>query len=252
MLRSETDGPVLRLTLNRPEVRNALDDRLIDALARTFSELSYAIRVVVLSGEGPAFCAGGDLNWTRRALELDERANVEDTLRLTRVFEAITRCPALVISRVNGAARGAGCGLVAASDYAVCAPDVKFAFSEVRLGLVPATILPFVLPKIGPSNARALFTTGLSFDAERAREIGLVHETAEDIDVAVSRVIRSVLRAGPKAVAEAKRLAQSAAPSIDGAAHILARVRLGEEAREGVAAFLEKRRPYFRADNAEE
>jgi enoyl-CoA hydratase/carnithine racemase len=155
-----------------------------------------------------------------------------------------------VIARVNGAAFGGGCGLVAAADVAIASEDALFAFSEVRLGLVPAAISPFVLPKIGAGNARALFTTGEAFKADRALRIGLVHETvsAGELDAAVSKKLKAILGAGPQAVATSKLIAQGTPMDLETAARVLARARAGDEGKEGVAAFLDKRKASFVAD----
>src|SRR5579871_3720374 len=140
MLKIEPDGPILRLTLDRPEVRNALNDELLDALFDAFTSLPPGTRAVILTGEGKSFCAGGDLEWMRKAASYTEEENFLDALRVARLMESIAQCPALVIARVNGHSFGGGCGLVAASDVAVCSTDALFSFSEVKLGLVPATI----------------------------------------------------------------------------------------------------------------
>ena len=244
MLRIDRDGPVLRLTLNRPEVRNAFNDELISALSQGFAELGDGVRAVVLAGEGKAFSAGGDLEWMRKAASYTEQQNFEDAMKLASLFQSIAYCPAVVIARVQGAAFGGGCGLVACSDVAVCEPDTKFAFSEVRLGLLPATISPFVIPKIGAGHARSLFATGEAFGAERAQRIGLVHEVvpASELDAAIQTKVDSVLAAGPGACAAAKRIALEGFPTVEDAAWALARARASEEGREGVAAFLEKRK----------
>lgn len=248
MLNVEVDGPLLRLTLARPEVRNAIDERVIAALREAFEGPARAARVVVLTGEGEAFCAGGDLNWMRRAGGYTEEENAEDALRLARVFQAMLSCPAVVVARVRGPAFGGGCGLVAAADVALADKGATFAFSEVRLGLVPATISSFVLPKIGPGHARALFTTGEAFRAERALTIGLVHEVVEGteaLDAAVEKRVKAVLAAGPEAVAASKRIAQERPMPFEEAARLLATTRAREEAREGIAAFLEKRKASY-------
>lgn len=247
MLKIERDGPVLRLTLNRPEVRNAFNEELIGALGEAFSGArgqGSVVRAVVLSGEGKAFCAGGDLEWMRRAASFTEEQNYEDALALAQLFHTIATCPAVVVARVQGAAIGGGCGLVAAADVAVCEPECKFAFSEVRLGLLPATISPIVIPKIGAGHARALFSTGEAFGAERALRIGLVHEVVpfSDLDAAVEAKVSTVLAAGPNAAAQAKRIALAPPMSLEEAARVLAKARSSEEGREGVAAFLEKRK----------
>jgi enoyl-CoA hydratase/carnithine racemase len=247
MLQVKAEGPVLRMTLNRPEVRNAFNDVLIAELTRAFAQLGSDVRAVVLAGEGTAFCAGGDLEWMRKAAAYSEEENYEDARNLARLFRAIVDCPAVVISRVHGAAFGGGCGLVAASDVAVASTGALFAFSEVRLGLIPGTISPFVIPKIGPGHARALFATGEAFSPEKALRIGLVHEVGEpaELDKLVEAKLKSVLSAGPTAIAGAKRLVLDGHLTDDECARRLAHARAGDEAREGVAAFLDRRRASF-------
>lgn len=247
MLKVETDGPVLTLTLDRPEVRNAFHDGLIEALRETFFTLSDEVRVVVLKGEGKVFCAGGDLNWMQAAAGYTKEQNAADALKLAELFEAIVGCKAVVIARVQGAAFGGGCGLVCCADVAVAEKSAKFSFSEVRLGLVPATISPFVLPKIGSGHARALFTTGEVFDAVKAERIGLVHDAVEpdELDAMVERKVADVLRNGPEAVAVSKKLAQCAPLGLKEAADLLAEARSGAEGKEGVDAFLNKRKAAF-------
>ena len=245
MLSAEYRDPVLFLTLNRPEVRNAFNDELIGALTDAFTRLPKGARAVVLTGEGVAFCAGGDLEWLRKAAGYSQTENVADALRLAQLFGTIQTCPAVVIARVNGAAFGGGCGLVAAADVAVASTEAKFAFSEVRLGLIPATIAPFVLAKIGAGHARALFTTGEAFDAARALQIGLVHALVSptELDAAVDAKLQAVLAAGPSATVLARELALEEITGPDETARRLAAARASDEGREGVAAFLEKRKP---------
>lgn len=247
MLRKEKDGAVLRLTLDRPEVRNAIDDALIAELHQAFSELDPSVRVVVLAGEGKAFCAGGDLEWMRRAANYSREENIRDALKLADLFDAIVRCPAVTVASVHGAAFGGGAGLVAAVDVAIAEDATKFAFSEVRLGLIPATISPFVVAKIGKGHARALFATGEAFAADRALRIGLIHEvtTTEGRSQAVAKVIRQVLTCGPHAIREAKRLVLESPVPHEVSAERLAAMRVSEEGREGVAAFLEKRKAAY-------
>lgn len=246
MLRVEPDGPLLRVTLNRPEVKNAFNDELIGELYKTFIGIKLGeTRAVILSGEGDAFCAGGDLQWMKKAASYTEEQNYEDALRLANLFQAMVNCPAVIIARVQGAAFGGGCGLVAASDVAIAGPKALFAFSEVRLGLVPATISPFVIPKIGNGHARALFATGEAFGPEHALRIGLVHEVAEDLDTAVYKKVKAILAAGPHAVAESKKLGNGDPLSLELASRLLARQRASDEGKEGVSAFLEKRKASF-------
>jgi methylglutaconyl-CoA hydratase len=242
-LRTERDGHVLRVTLARPERRNAFDAELIADLTEAFNDVADA-RAVVLAGEGPSFCAGADIDWQRSAIDLTFDENVEDALRLYRMCETIDRCPAPVVARVHGFALGGGSGLVACSDVAVAAPDATFGFSEVKLGIIPAVISPFVLPKLG-AHARRYFLTGERFDAETALRIGLVEEVAADLDGAVDRLVDDLLTSGPEAVREAKKLIRER-PHGEETARIAARLRAGDEGQEGLRAFLERRAPSWR------
>lgn len=247
MLNVESHGAVLRVALNRPEVRNAFNEELIAQLSSVFAHLAPEVRVVVLLGEGEAFCAGGDLNWMRQASGYTEAQNSADALKLAKLFQSIVDCSAVVIAQVHGSCFGGGCGLVAAADVAIVEESTKFAFSEVKLGLVPATISPFVLPKIGPGHARHLFSTGEVFGAQHARFIGLAHDVVEGAELgnAVDKRVKSILSSGPQAVAACKRLAQEPPLSLESAAKLLATTRSGEEAREGISAFLEKRKASY-------
>src|SRR5580765_2870216 len=237
-LKIERDGHVLRITLARPERRNAFDAALISELSMAFADVGDA-RAVVLAGEGQSFCAGADVEWQRSAIDLTLEENVEDALRLYWMCETIDHCPAPVIVRAHGYALGGGSGLVACADVAIAAPDAVFGFSEVKLGIIPAVISPFVLPKIG-AHARRYFLTGERFGAEVALRIGLVEEVAADLDEAVDRVISELLTAGPEAVREAKRLVRER-PAGAETAQIAARLRAGNEGQEGLRAFLEGR-----------
>ena len=241
-LRIERDGDVLRVTLARPDRRNAFDAELIAELATAFVDVGRA-RAVVLAGEGPSFCAGADVEWMRSSVDLTYDENVADALALRRMLEAIDGCPAPVICPVRGHALGGGAGLVACADVAIASPDAVFAFSEAKLGIVPAVISPFALAKIGPSWARRLFPTGERFGAELALRIGLVHELADDLDAAVERVLRELRSAGPRAARAAKRLVLDA--PLDGleTARRIAERRTSDEGQEGLKAFLERRRP---------
>jgi enoyl-CoA hydratase/carnithine racemase len=242
-LKIERDGHVLRVTLARPERRNAFDAELIVELTEAFTDVGDA-RAVVLAGAGKTFCAGADIDWQRSAIDLSLEENVEDALRLYRMCETIDGCPAPVIARVQGYALGGGSGLVACADIAIAAPDAVFGFSEVKLGIIPAVISPFVLPKIG-AHARRYFLTGERFDAETALRIGLVEEIAADLDTAVDRVISELLTAGPEAVREAKRLIRER-PGGEETAQIAARLRAGAEGQEGLRAFLDRREAGWR------
>jgi enoyl-CoA hydratase/carnithine racemase len=242
-LRIERDGAVLRITLARPERRNAFDAELIAELTAAFTDVGDA-RAVVLAGDGQSFCAGADIEWQRSAIDLSLDENAEDALRLYRMCEAIDRCPAPVVARVHGYALGGGSGLVACADIALAAPDTVFGFSEVKLGIIPAVISPFVLPKIG-AHARRYFLTGERFDAETALRIGLISEIATPLDDAVNQVVAELLSAGPEAVREAKRLIRER-PAGTETAQIAARLRAGPEGQEGLRAFLDRREPGWR------
>ncbi len=247
-LRVERDGLVLRVTLARPQRRNAFDAELIAELAEAFADVGEA-RAVVLAGDGPSFSAGADIAWMRASAELSEEENVAEALRLRAMLREIDSCPAPVLARVHGAAIGGATGLVACADVAVAAEDTIFAFSEVKLGIIPAVISPFVLAKIGPSAARRYFLTGERFDAGTALRIGLVHEVAADVDAAGERVLGELLASGPEAVRAAKRLVLDAPLGDETAARIAER-RASAEGQEGLRAFLEKRAPAWRSGSS--
>jgi methylglutaconyl-CoA hydratase len=232
------DGDVLRVTLARPERRNAFDAALIAELAETFAKVADA-RAVLLTGEGPSFCAGADVEWQRAAIDLSYEENVEDAMRLYTMLESIDTCPAPVVCCVHGFALGGGSGLVACSDIAIAWPDAVFGFTEVRLGIIPAVISPFVFPKIGAA-ARRYFLTGERFGAEEALRIGLVSEVAEDAGERAEAVVRDILAGGPVAVREAKKLVREGPTGID-TAHIAAARRTSDEGQDGLRAFLERR-----------
>jgi methylglutaconyl-CoA hydratase len=240
-LRIERDGGVLRVTLSRPETRNAFDAGLIAELAEAFVDVGKA-RAVLLSGEGPSFCAGADVEWMRSSVDLDFDSNVADANALRAMLEAIDRCPAPVIVRVQGHALGGGAGLVACADIAIAEPRAVFAFSEVKLGIIPAVISPFALAKIGPSWARRYFVTGERFDAATALAMGLVHEVDADLDMAVERVLAELESAGPRAARHAKRLVLERPDGPETARRIAER-RTSAEGQEGLRAFLERRTP---------
>jgi methylglutaconyl-CoA hydratase len=240
-LQVERDGAVLRVTMARPDRRNAFDAALIDELARAFADVGD-VRAVVLAGEGKSFSAGADVEWMRSSVDLSYEENVADALRLRAMLDAIDGCPAPVVARVQGHALGGGCGLVACCDIVVAEPGAQFAFSEVKLGIVPAVISPFALAKIGPGAARRFFVTGERFTADVALRIGLVHEVAGDLDAAVERLVAELLTAGPDAARAAKQLARAPLAADETAERIAAR-RTSAEGQEGLRAFLEKRPP---------
>jgi methylglutaconyl-CoA hydratase len=246
---------VATVFLARPDARNALNAGLIGELTRCMEELAgnEGVRVVVLTGEGDFFCAGADVGYMRDAAEFSYEENMEDARGLAAMFRAVEECPKPVVARVRGAAIGGGIGLVAAADVAVAEEGTLFAFSEVRLGISPATIAPFVLRKIGPSHTRALFLTGERFDVQRAQEIGLVHEVTSEgnLDAVVGEKIEGFLAGGPEALSVTKALLRELRDAAPGeATEIMARriaeLRTGEEGQEGLGAFLEKREPAWR------
>ena len=239
-LRIERDGHVLRVTLAKPERRNAFDAGLIAELREAFSDVGDT-RAVLLEGEGPSFCAGADVEWQRASIDLSYDENVEDAMRLYRMLEAIDACPTPVVCCVHGFALGGGSGLVACADIAVAWPDAVFGFTEVRLGIIPAVISPFVLAKIG-SSARRYFVTGERFDADVALRIGLVSEVAEDAGERAEAIVRDIVAGGPIATRQAKRLVLER-PVGDETARIAAMRRTSDEGQDGLRAFLDRGSP---------
>lgn len=251
VLRRSLEGSIAHVRLNRPDVRNAFNADLIAALTTAFTELGQdeQVRAIVLSGEGKVFCGGADISWMRSALDLTFDENVADAQAMSDMFRTIDRCPKPVIGRVHGAALGGGAGLAAVCDVVIASTDAIFGFTEVKLGIIPAVISPFVLAKIGVSNARALFLTGERFDAKRAQSIGLVHEVviADTLDVCMERILNEVLSAGPSAVAAAKALIPKVREatydeSRDITAEAIAGQRTSDEGQEGLRAFLDRRK----------
>ena len=240
-LRIERDGDVLRLTLSRPETRNAFDATLISELAAAFVDIGKA-RAVVLAGDGESFCAGADIEWMRASAGLTQDENIADANALRRMLEAVDTCPAPVVAVVQGHALGGGAGLIAAADIVIAHEQAVFAFSEVKLGIIPAVISPFVLRKIGESAARRYFVTGERFDAATALRIGLVHDVIPDLDGALDAVVGELRTAGPRAARAAKRLVLDRPDGAETARRIAER-RVSEEGQEGLQAFLERRRP---------
>jgi methylglutaconyl-CoA hydratase len=246
-LRIERQGSVLRVTLSRAERRNAFDAALIAELTDAFADVGDA-RAIVLAGEGPSFCAGADVDWQRSSVDLSFEENVEDAMRLYRMLESVDSCPAPVVARVQGYALGGGSGLVACADVAVAGEDAVFGFSEVRLGIIPAVISPFVLRKIGPGAARRYFLTGERFGAQVALRLGLAHEVTPDLDEAVEGVVAALVAGGPEAVRAAKRLTLERPEGLD-TARIAAERRTSAEGQEGLRAFLEKRDPSWKSSS---
>ena len=250
------DGVVTTVALARPDSHNALNVGLIEELTGCFEEISddEGVRVVVLAGEGRSFCAGADIGYMHETASFSYEENLEDARRLATMFWTVDECPKPLIARVQGAAMGGGAGLLAAADVVVAEEEARFAFTEVRLGIAPATITPLVVRKIGASHARSLFVTGEGFGAERAREIGLVHIVApqDQLDAAVDKKVGEILQGGPVAQATVKALLRRLetmepmeAPGLT--SRVISELRTGEEGQEGLAAFLEKRQPGWRA-----
>ncbi len=248
---------ILTISLNRPDIRNAFNEVMIDELARVFRNEALApeVRAVVLKGNGAVFCAGGDLNWMKRSIHLTLEENLTDTLTLTNMFALLNEFSKPVIGVIHGAAIGGGVGLVAICDIVLAEKETVFSLSEVRLGVVPACIGPFVESKIGASHCRALFLSAERFKAQKAKDVGLIHEvfdTRAQLDEHLSTLCKNLLECGPIAMAVAKRLVldlswperRSRVPDcIEYVARTLAELRIGPEAQEGVSAFLEKRKP---------
>ena len=252
-IRTDAEG-ITHLTLSRPERHNALDRALIDRLRDTLARLDGNTRVLVLAGKGKSFCAGADIDWMRASVSLSPAENAEDAMALSALLETLDTLPCPTVARVHGAAIGGGAGLVACCDIVVADEDTRFAFSEVRIGLIPATISPYVVRAVGPSTARRWFLSAEPFDALEARRSGLVHDVcpASDLDRNVRERLAALLAGGLAAQREVKRLVRDVtARPVDAAlrqelAQRLADVRAGDEAQEGLAAFLERRRPRWR------
>ncbi|WP_298820635.1 enoyl-CoA hydratase-related protein [Chloroflexus sp.] len=246
------NGPIATLTLHRPAVHNAFNPEVIAGITEVCQEVrdDPMVRVLVLQGEGPSFCAGADLNWMRASLTFTREENLADAARLDAMFTALDTLPQAVVARVHGAALGGGVGLVCCADYAVAAEDAVFGLTEVRLGLLPAVIARFVVGRIGFGHARALFVTGRRMKAAQALAIGLVHEVAPaaQLDTAVDRVVSDMLRGGPQAIAASKALlravrTESLAEVRRLSIEAIATARAGAEGQAGLRAFLERQSP---------
>ena len=258
--RTGPGGAIARVTLNRPDVHNAFNAPLIGDLRTAFAgfarEEPFDLRAVVIAGAGPSFCAGADIAWMQAAMLLDVEGNEADAMAMADLLEAIDTCPAPVVARVHGVALGGGMGLCAVSDIVIAEAGARFGFTETRLGILPAVISPFVIAKIGESNARALFPGGRRFDAVRAQRIGLVHELVEGeeaLDRAVDAAVGDLLAAGPTAARAAKAIVREVRGLGHGSskwhtARVIARQRVSAEAQEGFRAFSEKRRPAWHPD----
>jgi methylglutaconyl-CoA hydratase len=248
-------GAVTTVTINRAEVRNAIGPSLIAQLTQLFTGLGADdSRVLVLTGAGDAFSAGADVEWMRASRDLTHEQNVADANAAAAMFASVDGCPKPVIARVNGHALGGGAGLVACADLAIAVDTATFGFTEVRLGLIPAMISPYVLRAIGPRRARELFVSGRRFGADEALAMGLVDRvvTAAELDAAVAEAAAGFERCGPAAIAESKRLVRDATMSLTlpDLAERIAALRAGPEGQEGLTAFLEKREPAWTSDDS--
>jgi methylglutaconyl-CoA hydratase len=248
----QREGGVEHLTLNRPEVRNAFNEDVIAELTAWAHAAARdsGLRVVVLRGAGKVFSAGADANWMAKMVGYSREENLRDARKMAEMFLALDTVPAAVVGRIHGAALGGGAGLAAICDIVVADVEAVFGFTETKLGILPAVISPYVLPKIGPSAARELFLTGMRFSAARAKEIGLVHRVvaADDLDRSIQGYVDELLSASPTGIAAAKTLipqvwGRSAADAMSLTAEAIASQRVSQEGQEGLKAFLEKRKP---------
>ncbi len=253
-----TEAHVATVWLNRPDLRNAFNETSIAEITHAFRALDKdrAVRVVVLAARGPAFCAGADLNWMKKMAAYSEQENLADAAALADMLHAIHECSKPTIARVQGDCYAGGMGLVAACDIAITVERVEFCLSEVKLGLIPATISPYVIRAIGERASRRYFLTAERFSAARAQQIGLLHDVvAEDqLDATVGRIAQAIVSCSPHAVGEAKRLVRDVSGEpiephlVADTVRRIAEVRVSPEGREGVAAFLEKRKPSWLSD----
>jgi len=243
---------VARVTLNRPEVHNAFNDRMISELIEAFEEIATKeeIRAVVLTGNGKSFCAGADLNWLRSVKDFSYEESLKETLQLGKLVNRIYTLPQPTIARVNGSAIGGGTGFVAVCDFSVAVNSSQFSFSEVKIGVIPACISPYILKRVGEKSCREFFLTGERLTADRVLEAGLINEVVEEekLDEAVEKRIDQLLSGGPKAITACKNLLREIPgmdleDAVNYTARLLAELRRGEEAQEGMSAFLEKRKP---------
>jgi methylglutaconyl-CoA hydratase len=247
------DGMVGRVTLNRPEVRNAFNETAIEEITRAFRELggNAAVRTIVLAANGPAFCAGADLNWMKKMAGYTREENLADAGQLAEMLRTIYICPKPVIAKVQGDCYAGGMGLVSACDIVIAIESANFCLSEVKLGLIPATISPYVIRGMGESAARRYFLTAERFSAQEAHRIGFVHALASQdaLDATTADIVKALVTNSPNAVKEAKRLVQDVvgqpltAELIADTAERIADIRSSEEGKEGVRSFLEKRKP---------
>lgn len=255
LVRSDTDARgVAWLTLARPDRKNAFDAALIAQLVAAIAKIDRTARAVVLASDGDTFCAGADLAWLKSMVEYGKEQNVTDSRALAQLFAVLDDLPMPLLARVQGAAIGGGAGLVAVADIAVASTEATFGFTEVRLGIIPAVVSPYVVRRIGPGHATALFVSGIRFDARRALEIGLVEavEAPEELDAKLALYLDAVVAGGPQAVSAAKRLVREVAgrPVAEVREHTIERIaalRVSAEGQEGMRAFLERRKTRWNA-----
>ncbi len=253
----EKDNRIARVTFNRPEIHNAFNGTVITEMSQVFSQIARDedIRVVLLTGKGKSFCAGADLNWMRGVVKQSFEENLAESNALAELFHQIYTCRRPVVGRINGAAIGGGTGFVAVCDIAIAARSARFSFSEVKIGVVPACIGPYVVKKMGEGKARELFITGERLNADRAHEVGLVNRVVDDdqLDAEIDSVLGTLLSSGPQAITVAKKLV-SEVPGMTPeqfkpfTAEMIARLRISEEGQEGMDAFLNKRKPNWVED----
>src|ERR1051326_1902432 len=259
MLKVDVHKPIASVLLDRPDIHNAFNDEQVKLVTDTFTELGARddVRVIVLGGHGKSFCSGADLNWMRRMVHYTREQNLEDARAVGRMYLAIAQCPKPVIARVHGAALGGGAGLVAACDIGVAVETVQFGFTEVKLGIIPAIIAPFVIARLGPGRAREFFITGERFLAPVALNIGLIQHVAAHelaLDALIDSKISQVLTSGPGAIAAAKELifgvaARTLESSLEFAAEAIAEARTSSEGQAGMQAFLERKKPTWNEKN---
>lgn len=254
-LELEEEGRIVTLILNNPDIHNAFNEIIIKELQDCIKSLSEdpSFSIIVLTGRGKSFCAGADLKWMKKMVDFTREENIADSKELADMFEAFYKCPKPIIGRINGSAIGGGVGLVAICDMAVASDEAKFAFSEVKLGIIPAVISPYVVPKIGLSYARELFLTGQKFDAQKAMEVGLVHYVLpkDKLDDKVNEITKLLLSSGPQAMAESKELLRriqymEANDYKNYTIEKISDLRASDEGQEGIGAFLSKRKPNWR------
>ena len=254
-IRVETADQVARVTLDRPDIRNAFNDTMISELRQAFAAIKddAGVRVVVLTGAGKSFCAGADLHWMQKVTEYTYEQNYDDSLNLAQLMREVYDCPKPVVGRINGPAIGGGTGLVAVCDIPVAAEGAVFSFSEVKIGLVPACISPYVLKRVGERYGREYFLTGERLTAAKALQCGLVNRAvpADELDTAVDQLVGSLKTSGPEALATCKRMVREVGDmDLDAAgpatAEMIARLRMSAEGQEGMSAFLERRKPAWR------